>query len=374
MPVAGTEWRGRRLLTIAGLWAGLMLAAFASSPASAEATQSPLRVATFLLPPYVMREHNQLTGFSIDLWNAVAQTMNVKTDYFLEPDVNAVFAAVQSNNTDVGVSGIYITAAREDHADFSVPILNAGMQVMVRESGGVARRNSLIAFVDLVFSITTLEWLGIALLFMVVPAHLIWLLERRRNEGIITDNHYIPGIVDAMHWAATTLLSQADRTPRRLLSRIVSFVWMFVGIAFLALYTAQLTASLTVEKIGADINGPDDLPGKRVATLQASTSAEYLQEHGLPVQAFPEDAEMFKALLDGQVDAVLFSAPTLHYFASHAGSGKVRMVGPEFHNMDLGFVVPVDSPHRRAINAALLTLRENGAYARIYDKWFGRNW
>lgn len=54
----------------------------------------------------------------------------------MEPDVNALFAALQSNKVDVGMSGISITAARVKHADFSVSILNTGLQVMVRETGG----------------------------------------------------------------------------------------------------------------------------------------------------------------------------------------------------------------------------------------------
>lgn len=117
----------------------------------------------------------------------------------MEPDVNALFAALQSNKVDVGVSGIYITAARAEHADFSVSILNTGLQVMVRATGGPQQRNSLTSFVNLVFSVTALEWLGIALLFMVGPAHLIRFLEGRSQDGIITDARYIPGIGDAMH-------------------------------------------------------------------------------------------------------------------------------------------------------------------------------
>lgn len=39
-----------------------------------------LRAGTFPLSPYVMRDKNQLTRFSIDLWKAVAKTMKVKID------------------------------------------------------------------------------------------------------------------------------------------------------------------------------------------------------------------------------------------------------------------------------------------------------
>lgn len=79
-----------------------MLAGFASTPATAGPAGSTLRVTTLLLPPYVMPESHQLTGFSIGLGHAVAETMKVKTDPLREPDVNAVFSAVASNKADAG--------------------------------------------------------------------------------------------------------------------------------------------------------------------------------------------------------------------------------------------------------------------------------
>jgi ABC-type amino acid transport substrate-binding protein len=49
---------------------------------------------------------------------------------------------------------------------------------------------------------------------------------------------------------------------------------------------------------------------------------------------------MYSALLSGQVDAVVFTAPALQCYAAHDGVGKVRTVGPEFKKGDVGFVVP----------------------------------
>lgn len=192
--------------------------------------------------------------------------------------------------------------------------------------------------------------------------------------GVLPTERYFPGIFHAMHWTVTTLLMQSQQSPRRPLARIVGLIWMFASIVFVALYTAQLTANLTLEQIRGDINGPENLPGKRIATLAPSTSDDYLRARGLTVQEFGTTEGMFKALLDNRVDAVLFSAPTLHYFAAHAGRGQVPLVGPEFDKSDLGFAVQINSPYRRAINAAVPTLREDGTCRRIYDKWFGAGW
>ena len=243
---------------------------------------------------------------------------------------------------------------------------------MVRNTGDTVVPNPFLDLLGLLLSKTTLLWFGIALLFMLIPAHLVWFLEHKYKDGIIPTENYIPGIFHAMHWSATTLLTQAEQTPRQPLARIVSFVWMFTGIVFVALYTAQLTANLTVHQIRGAINSPDDLPGKRVGTLKgASIPISYLRSHNANVQQFIQTGDMFHALIDRKVDAVLFPAPVLRYYAAHEGRGLVKLVGPEFDKREAALVFPVGSPLRRQVNSVLAAIREDGAYQRIYDKWFG---
>jgi polar amino acid transport system substrate-binding protein len=61
----------------------------------------------------------------------------------------------------------------------------------------------------------------------------------------------------------------------------------------------------------------------------------------------------------------------LLYYASHEGKGKVQVVGPIFHKESYGILFPSNSPERKRVNEALLRLKENGTYERIYAKWFG---
>ena len=167
-------------------------------------------------------------------------------------------------------------------------------------------------------------------------------------------------------------LAQVPRMPRHKFAHLLAVVWLFAGVVLVAFFTAQLTASLTVEQIRGAINGPDDLPGKPVATLAGSASAGYLREIGALTAEFANLEEMYAALLAGRVDAVLLPAPVARYYAAHDGAGKVRMVGPEFRKSDAAFVLPLDSPLRRKVNSALITLYDDGTYQRIHEKWFGK--
>ena len=95
--------------------------------------------------------------------------------------------------------------------------------------------------------------------------------------------------------------------PRQWVARTLSIFWMFAGVVSVAFYTAQLTTTLTIEQIRGAIEGPGDLPGKQVATLTGSAAADYLREHHAQVQEFPTTDQIFTALFDRTVDAVVFN-------------------------------------------------------------------
>jgi polar amino acid transport system substrate-binding protein len=353
------------------LGAALMGILLHVSPAGAAETPQLLHVATRIVPPLVQKDKDRLTGFSIDLWNAVANRLGTTTEFVELPDVGSLLDAVRSKKTDLGIAAISITAERDKDFDFSQPMLNAGLQILVRGKSDAGAANPLQGLVRLLFSRMILVWLGIAFLLVLIPAHIVWFLERRKNDGIIPTPQYFPGIFHAMWWAAGTLATQADQMPKQWLARIVAVLWMFTSVVFVAYYTAQLTAALTVEQIQGDINGPDDLPAKRVATTRGSTAAAYLAEQHARVQEFQGIDEAYQALLSYAADAVVFDAPVLLYFAEHEGKGRVQTAGPVFRKEDYGIVFAENSALRKRVDGALLQLREDGTYGQIYQKWFG---
>jgi polar amino acid transport system substrate-binding protein len=126
-----------------------------------------------------------------------------------------------------------------------------------------------------------------------------------------------------------------------------------------------------VQQIRGAISGPDDLPGKRVATTRNSTAAAYLRAQKADTTEVAEIGAAYQLLLDKKVDAVVFDAPVLSYYASHDGKGKVDLVGPVFRKEAFGIVFPLDSPLRKEVDRALLDLRENGTYQKLAETWFG---
>lgn len=343
-----------------------------SSAASAQGEKVELRVAAVVVPPFVMEQNGALTGFNIELWNAIAARLNLRTSYQILPDGGALEEAMRSNRADLTVAPVVITSARDAAFDFSIPTSEASLQIMVRATGEKARvAGPLRELLRLLFSRTTVVWLGIALLLVLIPAHLVWLVERRHEGGIIKNRNYFPGIFEAIYWAVSTLTTQAETMPRQWMARLLSIFWMFTGVVFVSFYTAQLTTALTVEQIRGAIEGPGDLPGKQVATLAHSAPVDYLRELHAQVQEFPTPDQMFETLLDKRVDAVVFGTQVLLYYAAREGKGRVKIVGPQFDNAPIAIMFQLNSPWRRKVDGALLALRENGVYQQLYDKWFG---
>jgi polar amino acid transport system substrate-binding protein len=343
-----------------------------SSPAAPQGQARELRAAAIVGPPFVMEQDGSLTGFSIELWNAIAARLKLKSSCQIMPDGKALEDAMRSKRADIVVSPVMITSARDEIFDFSHPIIQAGLQVMVRDTGQDTQTvDPLWDVLAIMFSRTTAVWLGVALLLVLIPAHLIWWFERRQEDGMISSRRYFPGIFEAIYWALSTLTTQAEAMPRQWVGRTLSIFWMFAGVVFVAFYTAQLTTTLTVQQIRGAIEGPGDLPGKQVATLTNSTAVDYLRAHNAQVQEFPTTDQMFKALQDKKVDAVVSVSPILLYYAAHGGKGLVKVVGSQFNTAPFAFMVQEGSLLRPKINVALSSLRENDTYQQLYDKWFG---
>ena len=348
------------------LFVGGISLAHAQQP-SPPALPATMRVATRIVPPFVEKQSDKLTGFSIDLWEQIAQQMGVKTSYDVQESVPSLLSAVKNNKADIAVAAISITSDRDKQFDFSQPIFESGLQILVRDS---QQKRDPLSSVRSIFTPALLQLMGVMLLLLLIPAHVIWFSERKHPSSMLDDHKYFPGIFHAAWWAVSTLATQADQMPRSAVGRIVAVIWMFTGVGFVAYFTAALTTQQTVDQLQGNIQSINDLAGKRVATATGSTSADFLRKRGISVSEVPHIEDAYKLLDADSVDAVVYDAPVLLYYAAHDGKGHAHVVGTIFRKENYGILMPQNSPYRKPINQALLKLRENGAYDEIYNDWF----
>jgi ABC-type proline/glycine betaine transport system substrate-binding protein/ABC-type amino acid transport substrate-binding protein len=340
-------------------------------PLGVAAAASPLRVATMLFEPFVIFQGRQYTGFSIDLWNEIAEEIGLNYEIYGVNSLAKLLDDVERQAADLATAGIGITSLREMSLDFSHAYFESGLQIMVRggsESflGGVFPR-----VISVIFSSQVLYVIGLLLILLLISAHIIWISERGRNPQFAQG--YLKGIWQSFWWAAVTVttVGYGDKTPRGIAGRVFALIWMFSGFFILAYFTASVTSTVTVEKLQGTIEGPKDLHGKAVATVRGSTAAEYLQKMGVHPKRLANAREAIRVLQEGEVDAVVYDAPVLQHYAAGEGAGKVAVVGPIFWQQNYGIALPTGSPYREPINRALLRLIETGEYQLLYKKWFG---
>jgi polar amino acid transport system substrate-binding protein len=152
---------------------------------------------------------------------------------------------------------------------------------------------------------------------------------------------------------------------------MVVLMWL-MGVVLIAQFTATVTSSMTVQQLQSSIQGPSDLPGKTIGTVPGSVAANFLKGLGLPYVDVTSGEQGLNMLKKGDVQAIVFDAPTLQYWAAKSGSGTVRVVGPVFRPQKYGIAVAEGSPLRRRLNEALLAMYQDGSYEDLYGRWFSQ--
>ena len=350
------------LVFAAGCWRASPVLAQESAPAGA-----PLTIATRILPPFVIKDGSAYSGFSIDLWNAIAAEMKTEFSFTEVSNVKEILAAVADGKAQLGIAAISITSEREQKFDFSQPMFESGLQIMVPSNA-----KSGISWRQVTGFLTTGAipfLLGLLALLILIPSHVAWFVERKHADPLFAKT-YFPGIFQAIWWATGAAAGQQPDHPRSVPGRTLAAVSILVSVFFLTYFQATLTASLTVQQLQGGIAGPDDLAGKRVGTTTGSTSAAFLSAKNIKPTEFQKIGDAILALEAKQLDAVVFDAPVLLYYTANEGRGKVEVVGPIFKKEDYGILFPQASELRKPVNSALLKLRENGTFDTLYAKWF----
>jgi polar amino acid transport system substrate-binding protein len=333
------------------------------APPRTAAPTGEMAVATRAIEPFVMEEGGQISGFSADLWRAIAAELGLKSRFVMYKTLPELLGSVAKGETAAGIAAISITADREKTFEFSQPMFRSGLSIMVPDDG--QQLDVLSQFL----SLGMLKGVAIFLLILIVPAHLIWLLARGRDEGLPISNAYFPGIFDAVFWCAESMGGAAQAQPKRVFARIVAVIWVYAGLVFVAFFTAYATTSLTMQGLKGTINGPSDLAGKRVAVVQGSTSARHTEKLRARTASFPDFKAAAESMLAGSADAVVYDAPVILYYTKNHPTA--RIAGSTFRSENYGILFPINSPYRRPVNEALLRLFENGVYDSLYKKWFG---
>ncbi|RRS06153.1 transporter substrate-binding domain-containing protein [Aquabacterium soli] len=345
----------------------------AAASAAVDTPRKPgvLRVAVKPAKPFAYEENGQWKGYSVELWNAIAQQEQWQFEWVPMDTVPQTLEALQKGQVDVGVGALSITEEREKVLDFSHPFFESGLQIM----SPVASAGSIWVALQGLASAPVLGGFGALVLALLLVSWLLWWFEHKDNEESFPAPAWI-GFKESLWWSTNILIAGGceNKSPNGTPGRLLAVVWMLGGIAFTSYITAVFTSTLTVTRLNTQVRGMADLQGQIVGTVEGSSSDAYLNKlGGIPVEGHDSVDSAMAALLKKDVKAVVYDAPMLRYWMSThpAENEKVALAGDTFARQHYGFALPVGSAKRKEINETLLQLRGSGFLEDLEKRWFG---
>ncbi len=350
-----------------GIIRGLMALSLWVGAGSAQAQSAQeLTISTVTRAPFSMLVDGVDVGFSVDLLAAVAQELNLSITYVRKDGFSEMLDAVQDGSVNAALVNISITAERERLMDFSQPIFESGVQVMM-----ASQASSSTTLLKALFT----RQIGLAVLAALIllfgGGMLMWVFERHKQPYF--DRSARDAAFPAFWWALNLVVNGGfeERVPQSRGGRFFAVFLVISSLFIVSIFVAQITAALTISAIQNNIDSINDLDGRPVGTINGSTSATYLDQRGIGFRGYNDLQTMLADFEADELDAVVFDGPILAYYVRTKSDGNAQLLERVYKPENYGMAFPTGSNLREDVDQAMLRMREDGTYNELLIKWFG---
>ena len=329
-----------------------LLFLFFSFDAYAYQSTTPIKVGVRVNAPFVIQDDNDAyKGIAIELWEQVADKLNLKFQYTSYENVKKLLKAIENQEVQVAVAATTVTADRVERVDFTHPFFKGGIGI------ATTSQSSLLGALANAMSPAFLKAIGLLLFVLFAVGVLVWLVERRANKEQFGGDT-MKGIGNGFWWSAVTMttVGYGDKAPITFSGRLIALVWMFVSVITISGFTAAIASAFTVERLSSKVESASDLHRVRVGTLEGTTSEEALQAMGIrhaPVNSLQSGLQ---ALTDGSIDAFVYDAPILQAAILKMDDPSLLVLPDRLREDDYAFALSAGSDLRKPLNAALLNM------------------
>ena len=366
---------------VAGVFAPVARAQQASqapvaAPAAAATDVAPtapriVRVGVYEVPPFAEPDAAlKWKGFAVVLFEASAIQLQMIPEFRQYANIDDLMSAVEKGEVEAGIGNIMVTSKRLTQVDFSQPILDGGLRVMVPSDRTHTLRRLWNGLVE-DGHVQVLFW---ALVGMLVLSVVVMGALRRLDQEF--SKHWHEGFAEAMYHVVSVMMTGKTSYKGKIgpgwLGRVIATVWLVFGVASVAYVTSSITSVMTADTISDAVHGPKDLPGRTVGVITGSVGARYCAEHGIDVVTYDTLDEAARALADRVTDAVVSDAQSLEFYDVSHPQVNVAVVGEMFERRHYAFPINRAAEDlRRRIDVVLVGLREDGMLEQLRRRSFG---
>ncbi|XP_050268179.1 glutamate receptor 2.1-like [Quercus robur] len=323
----------------------------------------------------------QVTGYSIDVFSAVMETLPYAVNYEFIPFANSSGGSAGSyndlvyqvylRNFDAVVGDTTITANRSNFVDFTLPYIESEVSLVVpiRDNGS---KNAWIFLKPLSWDL----WITSGC-FFVFTGFIVWVLEHRINEDFRGPPSHQIG-TSLWYSFSTLVFAQRERVVSNL-TRFVVIIWVFVVLILTQSYTASLTSLLTIQQLQPTVTDINQLikNGEHVGYQGGSFVLGILKEmkfdeNKLIIYDTPEECDQLlsKGSANGGIAGAIIETPMMKLFLGQYCS-KYTMVESIYKTDGFGFVFPIGSPLVSDVSRAILNVTEGKKRKEIENAWLG---
>nr|XP_040044612.1 glutamate receptor ionotropic, kainate 5-like isoform X2 [Gasterosteus aculeatus aculeatus] len=376
--------------------------------ASETLANKTLVVTTILESPYVMRKLNyqqlggneRYEGFCVDMLRELSHILRFSFTIKLVDD--RVYGAPEPNGSwtgmvgelinrkaDLAVAGFTITSEREKVIDFSKPFMTLGISILYRVNP--SRKPGYFSFLD---PFSPAVWLFMLLAYLAVSC-VLFLAARlspyewynphpcMRDPRDVLENQYTLG--NSLWFPVGGFMQQGSEImPRALSTRCVSGVWWAFTLIIISSYTANLAAFLTVQRMEAPIESPDDLADQtniQYGTIHGGSTMTFFMNsryqtyqrmwnymYSKQPSVFVKSTEEGIARVLNSRYAFLMESTMNEYYRSL--NCNLTQIGGLLDTKGYGIGMPLGSPYRDEITLGILQLQESNRLEILKRRWW----
>ena len=318
-------------------------------------------------PPYIVKEATgEWTGLNVDIWKALAQ--DLKVDYeFREMNFQAQMDSLINKRIDLSIESFYVLAERAKWIDYAFPLGNARLAVATLPE---KIQHPWWTAITILFSWGTLKMLAFLCMALFVLGFLFWLIERKNNPDHFGGDK-IKGIGSGIYWVGSTLASGVcfGVALKSFPARILGLIWMLLCAIALSALIASLTSAISATRSMVDVVSNEQLQHMHLGGVKQSAETSALKHLGGRSTIYEDEEGALKALINGQIEGLLYDEITLHFYKDNDYKDKISVYPTSFKRFFFAFGLPKDSPLRSDLNYALLTFMEKPEWTFLLKRY-----